>query len=486
MSHTDWFFLSQLHKCVIELEQYQSKNDVENMRILMVEHQECLDDSAECIDFIGSLCHVLEQGIIVETLSNLRRDITRFWQYIFNRHPLDIFFYGCKNSIDEFIDCVKKENIGNVFFTLIDEKTNVEDLPSPPQLELSLRPIMIYDDIGSTVLVREWSHHFFGVVRYQVIGENSANTVALNDEGFEHYLVSQFEKLTELKRTRTAIIGSSYSYNGCPTSLIGNAINLSVPNLDISQSKLFLHHLENENRVDNYIFCFGSYDMYRELWRAKSDSCTETLMLLNKVNHHYDLYNMDKSNVMDIKDDFSLTNSLSSVIEWFINYDWIKVFEKKCSIKGASITLDNQDKRLTIVETLSSANMTRATMSLEDLQVCGETTARANSKFFKYKHSFPVNQKHLLEIKQRIQAAGKKVLFVIPPLPYSYASNLDNEMYRSTSDFLALLADNNSFFFHDFTYDKDFTTQDFRDAHHLNLNGAEKFCVKLSAMGFLS
>lgn len=52
-------------------------------------------------------------------------------------------------------------------------------------------------------------------------------------------------------------------------------------------------------------------------------------------------------------------------------------------------------------------------------------------------------------------------------------------MRQETQAFLATIADGESSFFIDLSEDEGFTPEDYRDAHHLNFNGAQKLYRKL-------
>lgn len=153
-------------------------------------------------------------------------------------------------------------------------------------------------------------------------------------------------------------------------------------------------------------------------------------------------------------------------------------FKFSTSLKRVFAYLEDTDKGSITCSKLGFGNTVR---QQKDLLESGQLAAKRHTKddISYYQKNLAILRQFVAEAKQRnIQI----VLYTSPAYP-SYWENLDNNQLSITLDAVKELStQNENCSYYNFLYDSDFNATDFRDADHLNIQGAQKFSRKLDSI----
>jgi hypothetical protein len=261
------------------------------------------------------------------------------------------------------------------------------------------------------------------------------------------YKKENLEKNTEL--IETLVLGSSHAFYGVNPKFIGsytfNLANVSQSiDYDYELLDKYVDDLVNLKTIVvpiDYLSVYHRLEEGKETWRAKN---YEVYFQLYKSSNLYNYFELSSQKFSD-----SFEKYLS-----FVNNENISL-----------ITCDN----------LGYGDQKK---EQSDLLVTGENAAFRHTKT--ENNNIDENISFYNKIINIAKERKFRIIFVTYPAYKTYTTNLDkyqlSEMYRLSSKLS--ISDNCHYF--DFLNDYDFEEKHFRDADHLNYEGAKLFSSKLN------
>lgn len=249
----------------------------------------------------------------------------------------------------------------------------------------------------------------------------------------------------------TLFLGSSHAYYGInPEYFSANSFNAShisqTIDLDyeiIKKYSLDLKSLKYLVIPIDYFTLLSRTSTGVESWRMKNYNIYYNLNTSNNPFDNLEIFS------------FSLMKNTNRIIGYYLR----NVDHKSCSKLGYG----NMERK--------QADLTK--------------TGKAASKRHTKKNKKYLNES--IKIIDKIISYGEgnnvTILFYTSPAFYTYRQNLDSTQYHSTINIIDSICNShkNSFYFN-FIADSSFIADDFRDADHLNKNGAKKLTLKIKGI----
>lgn len=246
------------------------------------------------------------------------------------------------------------------------------------------------------------------------------------------------------------ILGGSHSYYGVnPDYFIGNAFNASHVSQSLDYDFEIIKKYENNwNHLKyimisiDYITLFSRVSLGGESWRVKN---YEIYYNINKS-----LKKSDNSEVFC----FNPFISLKRIYSYYFN----KESSITCSKLGFGMVEMEQQ------QDLIATGMEAAKRHTKSLTKCFE--------------------ENIVILKKIIDFASKNdidVIFFTSPVYHTYLNNLNETQLNTTINTMNdIVKDDSSCFYYNLLEDSSFDVHDYRDADHLNSNGAKKLSLKLN------
>jgi len=250
-------------------------------------------------------------------------------------------------------------------------------------------------------------------------------------------------------KIKTLFLGSSHAYYGVnPDYISENSFNAS----HISQSLDFDFKIINKYKNDwsqltciaipvDYFTFFSRISNGQESWRVKN------------YNIYYDMnesFNLTENSELL---SFDLPTNLKRIKEYYFDH------QSKITCSRLGYGIDQRDN-VDLIKTGYEAARRHTQNNLDNLNI---------------------NYQSLNEIILFAKRNGIKVLLYTSPAYETYVSKLDsNQLSTNMNRIKALLHKNPNCFYYNFLEDKSFTPSDFRDADHLNEQGAIKLSLKIN------
>lgn len=265
-----------------------------------------------------------------------------------------------------------------------------------------------------------------------------------NDYSYKHkYLTDNSNNINKL------FLGSSHTYYGINPEFITessfNASHISQSiNLDYEIIKKYKwNELEYIIIPIDYFSLFSSLSSGVEYWRVKNYNLYYNMQLSNKLS--------DNSELMSI----GLEPNIKRIISHYLS--------NNSSITCSELGFGNKHTKS------------------KDLLVTGKTAAIRHTK-----KDLSKLDGSLLILNEIISFASKndiEIIFYTSPAYKTYVSNLDQNQINLTIKTITELTEKNSNCkYFNLLEDSNFYSSDFRDADHLNLNGAKKLSLKLDKL----
>lgn len=267
-----------------------------------------------------------------------------------------------------------------------------------------------------------------------------------NDYNFKkNYLMNNSNNISKL------FLGSSHTYYGInPDFISGNAFNAS----HISQSididyEIIKKYKNNWSELKYIIIPIDYFTLFSrlsngiEFWRVKNYNLYYDMQLSNKLS--------DNSELISI----NLKSNIKRIISYYVL--------NKTSITCSALGFGNNYKKN------------------NDLFKTGTTAALRHTK----KDLSKLNEsiKILKEIINFAYKNNIEIVFYTSPAYKSYVSNLNvNQLDLTISTITELVNNNNNCTYFNLLEDSNFYSSDFRDADHLNLEGAKKLSLRIDEL----
>jgi len=267
-----------------------------------------------------------------------------------------------------------------------------------------------------------------------------------NDYNYKkEYLMNNSNNITKL------FLGSSHTYYGInPDFISGNSFNASHISQSIDLDYQIIKKYENNwNELKYIIIPIDYFTLFSRLsngieyWRIKNYNLYYDMHLSNSLS--------DNSELMSV----SLKLNLRRIISYY--------FLNKTAITCSKLGFGNNYKKS------------------NDLVKTGKTAALRHTK-----NDLSKLNESLKILKEIIDFASKnniEIIFYTSPAYNTYVSNLDKNQLNLTINTITELAVNNSNCnYFNLLNDTHFYSDDFRDADHLNPEGAKKLSLRIDEL----
>lgn len=245
------------------------------------------------------------------------------------------------------------------------------------------------------------------------------------------------------KNIETLFLGSSHTYYGInPEYFSGNSFNASHISQTIDLDyKLIKKYAQDFNKLQyivipiDYFSLFGRTSTGVESWRMKNYNIYYNMKTSINPTDYLELFS------------FSLKRNLERVKAYYCS--------NKDNLTCSNLGYGNTEiKQLNLIET-------------------GETAAKRHTK--KEKKYLNESIEIINKIVSYAENNNKNILFYTSPAYYTYRDNLDSIQLKVTINKIDSISNKhrNSFYIN-LMGDDSFIAEDFRDADHLNTNGAKK------------
>ena len=245
------------------------------------------------------------------------------------------------------------------------------------------------------------------------------------------------------KNIETLFLGSSHAYYGInPEYYSGKSFNASHISQTIDLDyKLIKKYAQDFNKLQyivipiDYFSLFARTSIGVESWRMKNYNIYYNMKTSIKPKDYLELFS------------FNLKRNLKRIKAYY----YYNIDNLTCSNQGYGNT----------------------EMEQSDLIKTGKIAAEKHTK--KEKNYLKESIEIINEIISYAENNNKNILFYISPAYYTYRDNLDSIQLKITIDKIDSISNKhkNSFYIN-LMGDKNFIAEDFRDADHLNTNGAKK------------
>jgi hypothetical protein len=251
----------------------------------------------------------------------------------------------------------------------------------------------------------------------------------------------------------TLFLGNSHAYYGInPVYITGNAFNAS----HISQSlnldyEIFKKYKDDWDELKfiiisvDYISLFGRLSKGIEKWRIKNYNLYYDMHLSNSLSNNSELLSINfQFNIMRIYSYY--IQNITPISCSKLGY--ADIFTKRLDLKEKNLLLEKTGKSAALRHTKSDFSLMN-----ENLQILEEMIHFAS--------------------KNNIE-----IIIYTPPAYKTYVSNLNKNQLSTVINALTALAENNAnCIYINLLEDTRFSSDDYRDADHLNPNGAKKLSL---------
>lgn len=447
---------------------YLLKDDasIDEIKKWVIINHHLLPDEKYVIDFVNKLIEISEKNASINEVDDFLVDVSHFWISYVTATPLD-FIYAGKRSNQHIIESVLSEyNIKCNGHIYIDDEKDLANLDYQCLSQLN-RPVLLCDNSGLSFFNK---NHFIGYLNIErfdhsiINGEHITNTIktyyAMAEIINENYQTLQKDQGENIRKV---ILGSSYAYYGIPDSLLCHSVNLSIASGDASYNHALIKHCYKKYGIKNYVVVLGYFELFHELSKGLNGYfyLAKQFFKTNDIKYDY----RTRSNNFKRQNIF---NSYSNPMEYVLK-EFIPHFMAATSLTSAqeSFTNSNGSKKKKIVNSFSYS----------DTQTTNET--QYFSRFYNTDGVAEFNKSIFHQMAEFIKGINGNIFFVIQPFLPLFNERYHEKMQNETLEFFDEISDGESTFFIDLSSDKEFTPEDFFDAHHMNFKGAQKLYHKL-------
>lgn len=245
-------------------------------------------------------------------------------------------------------------------------------------------------------------------------------------------------------------LGSSHSYYGVnPKYIDGISFNASHVSQSIDYDFAIFNKFKNQLvNLESIIIPIDYFTLYSRTSTGLNGWRVKNYEIYYDINRSYKL--KDHSELLSLKFSTGLKRA----------YSYLK------NTNTSSITCNH----------LGYGNITKPQ---RDLNHTGITAAKRHTK--KDKGFFDENLSIIYQIIEYAKQSDIKILFYTSPAFSSYRENLDlGQLNLTLKTIKDISTQNENCSYYNFMEDNDFNSNDFRDADHLNNNGAQKLSIKLN------
>ena len=330
------------------------------------------------------------------------------------------------------LDTVKTNDI------IVISNTDDEDLDSN---ELSSYNIVIYEDFCEKI---------------------SSNIIQEFQYNYDYYYLKNALSAATNPNITSIISGSSYGIFGVETSLLSNAVNLSLASQDLFYSMKGIYYACSKNRnIKNIVLCVGYYYFFSDL--SKNQNLFEIQRVSKVYNPLYaDTHNCyllppSPKNFLYESDIFDIQN----ILDIYTQKEYIKGYFHNQRLRKDHAAKEWDDKSKDWYQ-----------LSINEKIEAGKQRAAVHNKAIKRKNSLLENKKLLQDFLKFCDTENINLLLVVTPSTPYYLNCLLPDFKSKFYDILNEV--DGIIHLLDLADDPTFLDEDFNDTDHLNEKGAQK------------
>lgn len=450
--------LLKIKECISILEQHKGDSGIiREVAAYILSEPGFLNDSDEATGLLNVIADVIEgrEASFEQTL----QAFTLYWQSLIRACGVTLFYIGNVDNVKLLAANLDKRCLTDIYY--LSGSGNPDEIQQLIKgLETTAAPFVIYDPEGAKLLKSVNLAQALVVAPYYELMFFSHRLTSHDKSSHAAWLEKQYREATG-QDVQTLVLGNSYGYYAFPEKSIARAVNLSMHSLSIKQAHaLVFHALTNLTHVNHFVFCFGLFDLYCDLFKTKDH--------FNKgVIDAFSLFFADNQIVMPCLTRDSRLQMLASLL-----------------LQNNSHTPTAwPDDSLAQVE--NAINLLLNAKDYVDPQQHNDLAvmrAQAHSRLVKHSAILEENKTLITEMLEALNACGKSATWLVPPFPAQYVRTVDEEMKQTNHRFLTQQGEEKLRFI-DWSENKDFERKHFRDGDHLNFEGAKKVVIKLRKVG---
>lgn len=302
----------------------------------------------------------------------------------------------------------------------------------------------------------------YNIVIYEDFCEKiTLNIIQAFQYNYDYYYLKNALSIATNSNTISIISGSSYGLFGIDTSLLSNAINLSLMSQDLYYSLKGIYYVCSKNRnIKNIVLCVGYYCFFSDL--SKTQNPDEIQRVSKVYNPLYaDIHNCSllppPINILYESDIFDIQN----ILDIYTQGEYLKGYfhNERPRKKYATKIWDDKSKEW-------------YQLSIGEKEEAGKQRASLHNKNIKRENSLLENVKLFQDFLRFCGSKNINLLLVVTPsTPYYLNCLLPDfklifyNILNEVDSVIHLL---------DLAEDTTFLDEDFNDTDHLNKKGAQK------------
>ena len=303
----------------------------------------------------------------------------------------------------------------------------------------------------------------YNIVIYEDFCEKiSSNIIQEFQYNYDYYHLKHALSAAVNPNITSIISGSSYGLFGIETSLLSNAVNLSLPSQDLYYSLKGIYYVCNKNRnIKNIVLCVGYYYFFSDLSKNKNLSEIRRISKVYKPlyadMHNCSLLPPSPENILYESDIFDIQNMLD-------------IYTQEECIKGF---FHNQHSRKDqALKEWADKSKDWYQLSIKEKIEVGKQRAAVHNKAIKRENSLLENVKLFQDFLRFCDSENINFLLVVTPSTLYYLNCLLPEFKSTFYDVLDEV--DGDIHLLDLAHDTRFLEEDFNDTDHLNDKGARK------------
>jgi hypothetical protein len=451
--------LIKIKECIGILEQHKGDLRIANeVASYILSEPNFLNESDEATRLVNALADVIEGREL--SMDKVVNAFSLYWISLISITGITLFYIGHADNLNQFKKYLDAGAVSDIHHLNGNGYSPEEAARLAEGISAAVAPVIIYDPFGARFVQQANPARALAVIPYYDLMFSTRSLTSEIKYSHAAWLESKYQ-MANNPSVETVVIGNSYGYYAFPEQSTRRAVNLSMHSLSIKQAHaLVFHALDKLPYINNFVFCFGLFDLYSDLLKTKDD--------FNKtIIDSISLFFANNNIVMPMGPAAGHILTISSLIippRTNVNETWPDGYLHQAY--GAAYSLINSKDHLDPQQHHELATI----------------RARAHSKLAGHGAIFQENQKLLREMVEALHYGGKTAAWVVPPFPAMYVRHIDERMKRANREALAQFGDDKLRFI-DWSESGDFERQHFRDGDHLNFSGAKKVVIKLRKAG---
>lgn len=303
----------------------------------------------------------------------------------------------------------------------------------------------------------------YNVIIYEDFLEKiSVNIVQEFRYNYDYYYLKNALCTAQNASITTVISGSSYGLLGIDTSLLSNAVNLSLISQDLYYSLKGIYSIYNINKnIRNIVLCVGYYYFFSDLSKTQNP---DEIQRVSKVYdplyadiHNCSLLPPPSRNILYKSDIFDIQN----ILDLYTQGEYLKGYFH-----------NERPRKIYATKMWDDKSKEWNQLSIDEKEEAGKRRASLHNKIIKRENSLLENLKHFQDFLRFCDSENINLLLVVTPSTPYYFNHLLPDYKSKFYDILNEI--DGIIHLLDLAEDTAFLDEDFIDTDHLNEKGAQK------------